>query len=100
MLSKLGIRPFSYGLIVPSVFDNGSVFSPDVLNLTEDDVVEKFSLGLSMATSLALGISYPSLSAAPHILINGYKSTWSLQLRQSIPSHRLIRSMSTSRYVT
>ncbi|CDP06275.1 unnamed protein product [Coffea canephora] len=74
LLSKLGIRPFSYGLIVPSVFDNGSVFSPDVLNLTEDDVVEKFSLGLSMATSLALGISYPSLSAAPHILINGYKN--------------------------
>ncbi|KAL3534733.1 hypothetical protein ACH5RR_003194 [Cinchona calisaya] len=74
LLSKLGIRPFSYGLIVLSVYDNGSVFSPAVLDLTEDDLVEKFSMGLSMATSLSLQISYPTLSAAPHMLINGYKN--------------------------
>ena len=37
LLSKLAIRPFSYGLVVVSVYDNGSVFSPKVLDLTEDD---------------------------------------------------------------
>lgn len=74
LLSKLGIRPFSYGLIVQAVYDNGSVFSPEVLDLTEDDLAEKFLLGLSMATSLSLEISYPTLSAAPHMLINGYKN--------------------------
>lgn len=33
LLAKLGIRPFSYGLVVLSVYDNGSVFSPEVLDL-------------------------------------------------------------------
>ncbi|MFS8004418.1 putative ribosomal protein L10P [Helianthus anomalus] len=74
LLAKLGIRPFSYGLVVQTVYDNGSVFSPEVLDLTEDDLVEKFALGVSMVTSLALAIHYPTIAAAPHMLINGYKN--------------------------
>ena len=74
LLSKLGIRPFSYGLIVLTVYDNGSVFSPEVLDLTEDDLVEKFAAGVSLVTSLAMAISYPTLAAAPHLFINAYKN--------------------------
>nr|AVR59262.1 60s acidic ribosomal protein p0 [Stellera chamaejasme] len=74
LLAKLGIRPFSYGLVVLSVYDNGSVFSPEVLDLTEDDLLEKFAGGVSMVTSLALAISFPTLAAAPHMFINAYKN--------------------------
>ncbi|XP_019192182.1 PREDICTED: 60S acidic ribosomal protein P0-like [Ipomoea nil] len=74
LLAKLGIRPFSYGLVVLSVYDNGTVFSPEVLDLTEDDLIGKFAMGVSMVTSLSLAISYPTLAAAPHMLINGYKN--------------------------
>ncbi|KAJ7964152.1 60S acidic ribosomal protein P0 [Quillaja saponaria] len=74
LLSKLGIRPFSYGLVVQSVYDNGSVFSPEVLDLTEDDLVEKFAAGVNMVTSLSLALSYPTLAAAPHMLINAYNN--------------------------
>ncbi|CAL9220376.1 unnamed protein product [Arabidopsis halleri] len=74
LLAKLGIRPFSYGLVVQSVYDNGSVFSPEVLDLTEDQLVEKFASGISMVTSLALAVSYPTLAAAPHMFINAYKN--------------------------
>ncbi|CAN6568939.1 unnamed protein product [Malus baccata var. baccata] len=74
LLAKLGIRPFSYGLVVQMVYDNGSVFSPNVLDLTEDDLMEKFASGVSMVASLALAISYPTLAAAPHIFLNAYKN--------------------------
>ncbi|KAK7276381.1 hypothetical protein RIF29_17520 [Crotalaria pallida] len=74
LLAKLGIRPFSYGLVVLSVYDNGSVFSPEVLDLTEDDLLEKFAVGVSQLTSLALAISYPTLAAAPHMCVNAYKN--------------------------
>ncbi|KAK3226292.1 hypothetical protein Dsin_006154 [Dipteronia sinensis] len=74
LLAKLGIRPFSYGLVVQSVYDNGSVFSPEVLDLTEDDLLEKFANGVSMVTSLSLAISYPTLAAVPHMFINAYKN--------------------------
>jgi large subunit ribosomal protein LP0 len=74
LLAKLAIRPFSYGLVVLSVYDNGSVFSPEVLDLTEDDLVAKFAIGVSMVTSLSLAISYPTLAAAPHMFVNAYKN--------------------------
>ncbi|XP_058780956.1 large ribosomal subunit protein uL10 [Vicia villosa] len=74
LLSKLGIRPFSYGLVVLHVYDNGSVFSPEVLDLTDDDLVAKFAVGVSMVTSLSLAISYPTLAAAPHMFLNAYKN--------------------------
>ncbi|KAL2317141.1 hypothetical protein Fmac_031017 [Flemingia macrophylla] len=74
LLAKLGIRPFSYGLVVLSVYDNGSVFSPEVLDLTEDDLIEKFAIGVSMVTSLSLAVSYPTLAAAPHMFVNAYKN--------------------------
>ncbi|GMH04208.1 hypothetical protein Nepgr_006047 [Nepenthes gracilis] len=74
LLAKLGIRPFSYGLTILSAYDNGSVFSPEVLDLTEDDLIEKFATGVSMATALSLAISYPTLAAAPHMFLNAYKN--------------------------
>ncbi|XP_016480647.1 large ribosomal subunit protein uL10z-like [Nicotiana tabacum] len=74
LLAKLGIRPFSYGLVVVSVYDNGSVFSPEVLDLTEDDLMEKFATGVSMVTTLSLAVSYPTLAAAPYMFVKGYKS--------------------------
>ncbi|KAK4482527.1 hypothetical protein RD792_009686 [Penstemon davidsonii] len=92
LLSKLGIRPFSYGLVVLSVYDNGSVFSLEVLNLTEDDLAFKFASGVSMVTSLALAISYPTVAAAPHMFINAYKNALAiaLQTQYSFPlAHKL-----------
>ncbi|XVF05358.1 hypothetical protein REPUB_Repub05bG0165200 [Reevesia pubescens] len=78
LLSKLGIRPFSYGLVVVTVYDNGSVFRPEVLDLTEDDLMVKFANGLSAVTSLSLAISFPTLAAAPHMFVNAYKNALSV----------------------
>jgi len=80
LLAKLGIRPFSYGLVVLSVYDNGSVFSPEVLDLTEDDLVEKFAAGVSMVTSFSLALSYPTLAAAPHMFVNSYKNVLAIAI--------------------
>ncbi|CAI0443561.1 unnamed protein product [Linum tenue] len=74
LLAKLGIRPFSYGLVVENVYDDGSVFSPEVLDLTEDALMGKFASGVSMLTALSLAIAYPTLAAAPHFFANAYKN--------------------------
>ncbi|KAB1199026.1 60S acidic ribosomal protein P0 [Morella rubra] len=78
LLAKLGIRPFSYGLVAVSVYDNGSVFRPEVLDLTEDDLLGKFAAGVSMVTSMSLAVSYPTLAAAPHMFVNAYKNALSI----------------------
>lgn len=80
LLAKLGIRPFSYGLVVQSVYDNGSVFDPAVLDLTEDDLIEKIAGGISNVAALSLALSYPTLAAAPHSFINGYKNVLAIAI--------------------
>lgn len=80
LLAKLGLRPFSYGLIVKSAYDNGSVLSPEILELTEDDVALKFENGLANVASMALSISYPSIAAAPAMFVNAYKNVLALSV--------------------
>ncbi|XWS53020.1 hypothetical protein CRYUN_Cryun11dG0122100 [Craigia yunnanensis] len=50
------------------------VFSPEVLNLTEGDLLVKFANGVSMVASFSLAISFPTLAAAPHMFVNAYKN--------------------------
>lgn len=87
LLAKLGIRPFSYGLVVKTVYDDGSVFDPEVLDLTEDDLIQKFAAGISTVTALSLAISYPTIAAVPHAIINGYKNVLAvaIELDYSFP---------------
>jgi len=80
LLAKLGIRPFSYGLVICNVYDSGSVFSPEVLDLTEEDLMDKFASGVSMVASLSLAISYPTMAAAPHMFLNAYKNVLAVAL--------------------
>ncbi|XLR50898.1 hypothetical protein S83_001570, partial [Arachis hypogaea] len=56
------------------------VFSPEFLDLTDDDLVEEFAIGVSMVTALSLAISYPTLAAAPHMFINAYKNVLSVAI--------------------
>ncbi|XP_020242998.1 60S acidic ribosomal protein P0-like [Asparagus officinalis] len=74
LLTKFGIKPFSYGLVILSVYDNGFVLRPEVLNLTEDDLVDKFAAGVSMVASPSSTLSYPTLAAALHMFVNAYKN--------------------------
>ncbi|TMW96192.1 large ribosomal subunit protein uL10-like [Solanum lycopersicum] len=80
LLSKLLIKPFSYGLIVQSVYDNGSVFSPEVLELTDNDLVARFAAGLTNVVGLSMTLNYPTLAAIPHIFINSYKNVLSFAI--------------------
>ncbi|XP_020243406.1 60S acidic ribosomal protein P0-like [Asparagus officinalis] len=74
LLTKLRMKTFSYGFMILSVYDNGSVLSPEVLNLTKDGLIDKFVAGVSMVASLSLTLSYPTLVAAHHMFVNTYKN--------------------------
>jgi large subunit ribosomal protein LP0 len=74
LLAKLSIRPFSYGLQVLQVYDNGHVYDPAVLDLTDADLLNKFTDGLNRVASLSLEIGFPTLASLPHSLANAYKN--------------------------
>ncbi|XP_059302105.1 large ribosomal subunit protein uL10z-like [Lycium ferocissimum] len=93
LLSKLLIKPFSNGLIVQSVYDNDSVFSPEVLELTDDDLAMKFAVGLTNVVGLSMILDYPTLTAIPHMFINSYKTVLSFAVatEYSFPQAEKVR---------
>jgi len=42
LLDKLKIRPFNYKMKIKKVYDNGSIFEPTVLNISNADVLKSF----------------------------------------------------------
>lgn len=80
LLAKLNIRPFSYGLIVIQVYNEGSSYDPSVLNMTDDDLVGKFQSGLATITAVSLGAGYPTILSLPHTFVNCYKNVVAVAL--------------------
>merc|ERR1719355_427345 len=69
----LKISPFSYGLKAVACYDEGSVFEPEVLDITEDDIRARFMAGVNNIAAVSLNIGYPTVASAPHSLANGLK---------------------------
>jgi len=78
LLQMLNIEPFSYGLIVQHVYDSGTLFSPEVLDITTADLRARFITGVRNVASVSLAIGYPTLASAPHSLANGLKNLLSI----------------------
>jgi large subunit ribosomal protein LP0 len=73
LLNKLDIKPFTFGLVILNVYDNGAVFSPEVLDYTDDIIAGKFCRGLNNIAAISLEIGYPTLASLPHSLTNAMK---------------------------
>lgn len=78
LLAKLNIKPFAYGLVFQHVFEKGTIYSPKVLEITDDDLTASFTAALNRVTSVALETGLPTMSSVPHSIINAYKKVLSV----------------------
>uniref|UniRef100_A0A6G1S8H2 60S acidic ribosomal protein P0 n=1 Tax=Aceria tosichella TaxID=561515 RepID=A0A6G1S8H2_9ACAR len=74
LLNMLGITPFSYGLVVLQVYDNGTLYSPEVLDMTTEELRNRFMAGVRNVASISLAIKYPTLASVAHSLANGLQN--------------------------
>jgi len=80
LLQKLDIRPFFYGLQPIHVFKEGSVFSPTVLDISDNDIITKFSFGVQRLAALSLQVNIPTIAAVPHYFATAYKSLLAISI--------------------
>jgi len=78
LLNMLNISPFTYGLVVIQVYDSGTIFAPEVLDITTDDLRARFMLGVRNVAAISLKIGFPTVASAPHSLVNGMKNCLAL----------------------
>jgi len=78
LLNMLKISPFTYGLAIQKVYDAGTVFSPEILDITDDDLKARFIQGVANVAAVCLTIGYPTVASAPHSIVNSMKNLLSV----------------------
>ena len=73
LLKRLNIMPFSYGLQIVQVYDNGSLFDPKVLDLTADMLESKFMGHVSNLAAVCMELGYPTLASLPHMVSTAFQ---------------------------
>jgi len=74
LLQKLNIKPFTYGLIPFMVYDDGFVYPPNILDVTDEEIESKFLAGVQKFAALSLWTGIPSVPAVPHYFANAYRN--------------------------
>jgi len=80
LLQKLSIMPFTYGVLLKSVYDNGSLFDAKVLDITDEVLAAKFSEALKSLAALSLALGIPTQASVPHSIANAFKAILSITI--------------------
>lgn len=80
LLQTMNIMPFSYGLKIEHVYEDGSFYSPAILDIKEEDILAKFSEGVANVASLSLEVGLPNEASIPHSIANVFKNLLALSV--------------------
>jgi large subunit ribosomal protein LP0 len=73
LLNMLNISPFTYGMGISQIYDQGQTFGPDVLDIEEEQLLGALSSAIKTVATISLAVNYPTLPSVMHSVVNGYK---------------------------
>jgi large subunit ribosomal protein LP0 len=73
LLNMLNISPFTYGMSVSQVYDQGQTFAPHVLDIEESQLFAALNSAIKTITTISLAVNYPTLPSVMHSVVNAYK---------------------------
>lgn len=73
LLGKMGIKPFSYGMKVQHVYEDGFVFAAAVLDMDENDLLNKWGVGLRHVAAVGNALGMPTKAAVPFSVKNAFR---------------------------
>jgi len=73
LLNMLNISPFTYGMSISQVYDQGNTFPPSVLDIEESQLLKTFSSAITTIACISLAANFPTLPSVMHSIVNSYK---------------------------
>ncbi|KAL8846289.1 MAG: hypothetical protein Q9221_008620 [Calogaya cf. arnoldii] len=73
LLNMLNISPFTYGMSVAQVYNEGQTFHPSVLDIEESQLFAALNSAIKTIATISLAANYPTLPSVMHSFMNGYK---------------------------
>ncbi|KOC11087.1 60S acidic ribosomal protein [Aspergillus flavus AF70] len=84
LLNMLNISPFTYGMTISQVYQEGQTFGADVLDIEEEQLLKAFSSAIQTVTAISLATGFPTLPAVMHYLVNSYKKVLAVAVSTEI----------------
>ncbi|PLN78070.1 ribosomal protein L10-domain-containing protein [Aspergillus taichungensis] len=84
LLNMLNISPFTYGMTVQQVYDDGQCFGAEVLDIEESQLLDALSAAIQKIATISLATGFPTLPAVVHSLINSYKKVLAVAVETEI----------------
>jgi large subunit ribosomal protein LP0 len=80
LLNMLNISPFTYGMGIVQVYDDGNTFPPEVLDIGEEQLLKAFATATTTIAAISLAIGFPTLPSVIHSIVNSYKKVVAVAL--------------------
>lgn len=74
LLTKLGIRPFEYGMKIRQVYQEGAVFDAAVLDITDTVLMTQFMSAVANVAALSRQVGIPTAASLPHMMCNAFQN--------------------------
>ncbi|TID16508.1 60S acidic ribosomal protein P0 [Venturia nashicola] len=80
LLNMLNISPFTFGMGIFQIYDDGQVFEPSVLDIEESQLLKAFSSAVTTIATISLAVSFPTLASVMHSVVNSYKKVLAIAI--------------------
>jgi len=70
----LNISPFTYGMGISQIYDQGQTFASSVLDIEESQLLKAFTSAITTIATISLAVNFPTLPSIMHSLVNSYKN--------------------------
>jgi len=84
LLTKLNILPFFYGFKVTDVYEDGVTYAASILDMKQEDLLEKFMNGVRRMAAISLAANYPTAASLPFIVAGAFSKIIALSLTTDI----------------
>jgi len=99
ILGRLDIKPIEIGLKLQALFENGIIFTPDVLAVDLEKIREDMQNAVGRALLLAIEISYPTRETMEAILQKAFRNAYTLALECNLYTKQTIEEFISKAYL-
>lgn len=84
MLTRLEIHPVEIGMNLQAVFEEGTIFTPDILDVDIDEIIGNMKTAFSNAHALSMETAWVTKDNICPLLIKAYQNAFTLALEKQI----------------
>ncbi|KAK5135390.1 60s acidic ribosomal protein P2 [Meristemomyces frigidus] len=75
LLNMLNISPFTYGMGISQIYDQGQTFPTSVLDIEEEQLLKAFNSAIATIVAVSLASNYPTLASINYSFAIGMKTS-------------------------